>query len=165
MLIGAALGVVGLLVAYFPIPAPTSGQTLATANSEYIIDYAAPLDVLFPRVHFSLEWVGPMAVSGVTVYGCGHDPSCSHPGRNALAAGRGQFGNVSFLGWANLYYQVLPVSGTTNLTVGYAAPVLGGAVGFGLIIGGIVLVAAGFVRPRAGDEAPDGADVDDRPER
>jgi hypothetical protein len=157
ILIGAILGVAGLLLSYFPLPQPSSSQTLPSVNSEYIIDYAAPLDLLFPRVHFALQWVGPQASSGVSVFGCNHDASCSHPGTRVLASGHGQAGNVSFLGWANLYYEVLPISGATTITVGYAAPALGGAIGFGLMVGGIVLVVAGFARRRPPDDGEEEA--------
>jgi hypothetical protein len=161
ILIGAVLGVAGLLLAYFPLPQPSSSQTLPTVNSEYIIDYAAPLDLLFPRVHFSLEWVGSQASSGVTVFGCNHDSTCSHPGTRVLASGHGATGRASFLGWANLYYEVLPISGATTITVDYAAPVLGGAIGFGLIAGGILLVAIAFAPRRLTEEGEDDLPSDD----
>lgn len=149
-LLGGAVAVVaGLLLAYFPLAVQeTSPQSIPSATSEYVIIYQAPLDLLFPRVAFHISWQSTEVGTNLSVLSCGGDAGCTHPGANPVAQGHGQFGNLSFLGRANEYYTIIPENGAVEVTVTYTTPLLGAALGFGLLLGGVAAVAVGFTGRR-----------------
>jgi hypothetical protein len=160
LLTGAAVAVVGLLLAYFPLTEQVSGpRFIASVNSQYVIDYQAPLDLLFPRVEFTVGWIATDDATNVTVLSCGGDAACAVPAAAPLAVGHGLFGNLSFVGSANAYFEILPTGGGANVTVRYTTPLLGGAVGFAGLLGGVGLFSFGLTgggRPPPADEE-DGA--------
>ncbi len=157
LLTGGVLVVVGLLLAYNLLSAqsvPT--QALPSSNSEYVIAYQAPLDLLFPRMLFTVAWVSDELGANLSVYDCGGDAGCSHPGTVPVAYGYGLRGNLSFFGWANRYYEIRPAGGAMNVTVGYTTPILGGGLGLAIVLAGLILVVVGFTVPggrrRSADE-------------
>jgi hypothetical protein len=153
LLVGGMVAVAGLLLAYVPVnEEQSSPQYIPSASSEYVIDYSAPLDLLFPRVSFTVSWNATENGTLVNVSSCGSDPNCGHPASAPLATGHGRTGRLTFIGAANTYYLIVPAEGAATFTISYSTPLLGGAVGFGGVLAGAVLVALGFVPPRPPSE-------------
>jgi hypothetical protein len=143
--VGAVLAVGGLLLAYVPVTTETTPpQYIPSATSIYVIEFDAPLDVLFPRIAFVLEWSGPELSTSVSIYACHADPNCRDLPAHPLATGRGPSGNVSFLGFANQYYAIVPAGGPVDVTLHYTTPFLAASAGIALLLSGGILVVLGF---------------------
>ncbi len=159
--LGALLVVFGLVLCYdLVVPQSVPAQSIPSATSIYIVEYRAPLDLLFPRIYFTVGWVSTETRSNLTVFACGGDPGCSHPDPAPVGFGYGRTGNLSFLGNANEYYLLRPMGGAMTVTVGYTTPVLGGALGFAMLLAGVTLLvvalAGGYRRRRPSAEGPPG---------
>ena len=166
MLAGAALAVAGLLLADLPLADQSVGPVFVpSVTAEYVFIYQAPLDLLFPRVEFAIGWTATADQTNLSVVSCGGDAACRAPASAPIAVGHGLFGNLSFAGAANTYYEVLPTGGGVNVTVRYATPLLGGALGFGALLAGIVLGSLSLTGPRRRrperEEDADDLDVSD----
>ena len=149
MLAGAAIAVLGLVLADVPLDAQSLGPTFVpSVTAGYIIDYAAPLDLLFPRVEYTLAWTATGDQTNVSVVDCGADALCAHPDPVPVAVGHGLYGDLAFAGRANTYYEILPTGGGVTVTVRYTTPLIGGAAGFGAVLGGVVLFSLGLTGPR-----------------
>jgi hypothetical protein len=146
--VGAILSVAGLMLAYFPLAQQdSSSQYIPSATSEYVIDYSAPLDLLFPRVLFTLSWTASALQTNISVRSCGGDANCGHPA-GPLATGHGRNGSLDFRGSANTYYLIVPAGGSANFTISYATPLLGGSAGFGVFLAGLAMVVFSLTPPR-----------------
>lgn len=142
---GAVILVLGILFAYdLLMPQTAATQPIPSASSEYIVEYRAPVDLLFPRIVFTVEWVSTEYAANLTVLACGADAACRHPSAAPVAYGFGMRGNLTFPGRANEYYLLRPYGGAMDVTVGYLTPIYGGAVGFAMILGGVTLIAIGL---------------------
>jgi hypothetical protein len=160
LLLGAIVVVIGLLLAYFPLSSGTSGSVyVPSSTSNEVIGFSAPYDLLFPRIQYTMSWQSSESNTTVEVFPCGVDSSCLTPGTVAVVTGSGAAGTLSFIGRANLYYQVVPVGGAITVVVDYTTPLLSGGLGFGLVIVGAVGVAAGFTRRYPEEEVPPDPDA------
>ncbi len=148
-LAGLLLLVVGLLLAAIP-DFPTAPETLSvpSVGTHALFEQAAPADLLFPRVSFSVSWSSSENGTNLTVYACGSDPVCPVPPATVVAFGAGSSGTLSFLGSANEYYLLVPQHGAVSVTVVVTEPWLGAAPGMALLLAGLGLGAAGLTGGR-----------------
>jgi heme/copper-type cytochrome/quinol oxidase subunit 1 len=150
-LVFLAVGV-GLVVApYHPAPTPIN---LAGSNSP-----SAPLGVSAPYslgdlVQYNLTWVGAPTGTAISVYACGSDPTCAHPGP-LLAYVPSSSDGVSFALAPGQYFVVnsttaTTVTLTTNLQGAY------GLLGLAPLFLGGVLTTVGWTTYPVGASPTDG---------
>jgi hypothetical protein len=155
VLLGAVVALVGLLLAYLPLASGTTGSVYVPSSaSQEVIGFAASYDLLFPRIQYTISWQSTESNTTIEVLPCGASAGCPSPGKAPIASEVGASGTITFIGQANLYYQVVPVDGAITMVVDYTSPLLSGGLGFGLVLVGAVGVAAGFTRAPREEEAP-----------
>lgn len=128
-----------------------------------LLEDAAPFDLLFPRVAFSVAWTSSENGTTLTVYGCGTDPACPVPPTPKVASENGSSGTLTFLGSANEYYLLVPEQGAVTLTIIESGPWDGGAPGLGLLLAGLGVSAFGLTGRRRRPAGPGSATGSGRP--
>lgn len=119
----------------------TLGGSSGGTQQGYVIGNAPPLAIFTPSLTYYAGWTAPGNVT-VTVYDCGGTPSGCSTTRHVVVSGNGFSGGVSWNGAKGEYYVVVP-SGSAQVGVSYAEPLVGGAVGATLTVLGALLALYG----------------------
>jgi hypothetical protein len=155
VLLGAVVVLVGLLLAYLPLSSGSTGTVYVPSSAtQEVIGFSAEYDLLFPRIQYTITWQSTENNTSVAVLPCGASAGCADPGTVPVASQLGASGTITFIGQANLYYQVVPVDGAITMVVVYTSPLFSGGLGFGLVLVGVIGVAAGFTRAQHDEEPP-----------
>lgn len=148
--VGVVLALVGAVLWYVPVTTASSSIEVPVGEA---FDFSVPGTLIIGPVPFTATWTASGPVN-VTVYGCGSDSKCSAQTNSTVVdRGMGATGSMKWTGKSGLYYLFVP-NATTNLTVTYVEPLLGGLGGLALLGIGIVVAVAGVSMHRRQGETP-----------
>jgi hypothetical protein len=142
---GLVLALVGAVLWYVPVTTASSSTPVPVGDA---FDFSVPGTLIIGPVPFTATWTasGP---TNVTLYGCGSDAKCSaQTNSSVIARGAGTTGSMKWTGKAGLYYLFVP-DASTNVTISYGEPLLGGLGGLAVLGVGIVVLVAGIAMRRS----------------
>lgn len=157
-LAGLLLIILGLLLSAVPLATVSDpAQYVPSPSTQYSLEYSAPVDLLFPRIEFTVRWTASETGARIIIVDCGTATTCAPASAPTVASGAGPAGTLQFLGWANRHYELLPYDGAATFWIRYSAPLLGAAagwIGLGAGGGGLLFALVGARPPAEEGEGP-----------
>jgi hypothetical protein len=141
---GVALIVVGAALWYLPLTSVSSSIRVPVGDA-YV--FGTPASFLIGSVPWKASWTSD-ATANVTIYSCGTSSGCPNQlNGSVISHAMGTSGSMSWTGKAGQYYLLVP-STTSNVTVSYQEPLLGGLAGIGILGVGVLVAVVGVAMPR-----------------